>query len=830
MAINLAWDGQEAEAGLNKTAHLLKSTGIAALDAANNFSKLMQDKVKSLGLSDSEIRSLSRLSELDKERAIAKYEEEANYRKMSKNAQLLYEQMTRQAEEQAKAEEEAERVRAAAAAAEMARERAIVAEAENAWQARQRMMEGLNALEKEQLLAKEKERHMLLSMSAEQIRNYESMKRFASEQAENEKRLRSEYEARQKQLAGLTVLEKDQLFAKEKERALLLTMTVDQIKKYEADKAAAAKAKADAEARQKQLAGLSALEKQRLFEQEARRQKILGMTARQQLAFEAQEKAAEKARAKAEAWADMTWIEKIKKSLKGAQDIKATIELVRGLFRLVTSGPLAAGGGIASGATRAIGLGAELETMQIQMGTLVKSFDKGAQSLEVLRQITRDMGVPLKDLVGAFSQLVGAGVGAGDAEKLLRTFSAISPLLGQGGISQLAGSIASMAKSGIAEQSGLQQLQQSGLPVYEALAEKLTRITGVFHDMRSAQEAVERGAVLASTAIGAMQDAARSPQALEAARRISNSVEGQLSRLKEGFTELLRDIGTGLIKGLDIPAFLASLRGVFEALQIITQQIVQSFLSLAGPGEQGGNLEKSFKRMRDLAFDISEKLANVFNDARVIFEKIIRQLESFMYKAGEIAKGGVTGFASGKSTKGFYYEDQLVKEDIKQIEEAGKKRAEALKGFFGNARTAAIWQDMQRAADMVPGAQQGGAQINLAQRSAAINDPFQALRDMQMQMRQGGLLAGSKVAETFGAFIKNGQADPNAWMAGKIEAGSAAAADAIMQHQYGQDAKSLQQQIADGIKATEELNKRQVENEQEMIKILKTLRLPTARV
>ena len=37
MAINLAWEGQEAEAGLAKTSNLLKQTGIAALDASDGI-------------------------------------------------------------------------------------------------------------------------------------------------------------------------------------------------------------------------------------------------------------------------------------------------------------------------------------------------------------------------------------------------------------------------------------------------------------------------------------------------------------------------------------------------------------------------------------------------------------------------------------------------------------------------------------------------------------------------------------------------------------------------------------------------------------------------
>ena len=291
---------------------------------------------------------------------------------------------------------------------------------------------------------------------------------------------------------------------------------------------------------------------------------------------------------------------RLAKALKGANDVKSGFEMLRGVTQFFIGAPIAA-------VAEMIKLGGELETMQTRMGLLAGGFDEGAKSLENLRQITRDMGVPLTELVSGFQQLTTAGVDTGSAEKLMRTFANVAPLLGQGGLNQLAGGISQMVKSGVAEASVLQQMQSNGLKVYEALAQRLSNVTGQFHSVEDAMQAVENRTVQASTAMLAMQDAVKTPEAIEAAKKLFESFEGQFSRLQQGVIELFRDIGKGLIDGLNLPAFLASLRGVVEAIGLIVKQIVEGFARIGG---DGNNLEANFKTARDMTLDLAEALVN----------------------------------------------------------------------------------------------------------------------------------------------------------------------------------------------------------------------------
>lgn len=740
MAINLAWEGQEAEAGLAKTSNLLKQTGIAALDAAQNFSQMIRSKVDQLGLDNSQIKSLSKLSELDQERALARMEDEQNLKSMSKSSQLLYEQMVAQAEEQAAADE----------------------------------------------------------------------------------KTKATAKARAEMLSKLTLLEKDLLFSKEKERALLMTMTPEQQKAYELSKTAAEKTKAEAEQRQKMLAGLSALDRKRLLEKEAQEKAIFGMTEKQQLAFEKSEKAKLEAQQKADRLAKMSFIERIKEMLKGMNDLKATIEMIRGVMNLAFAIPKA----LFNGLSGLVKLGGELETMQIQMGALVGNFDAGASSLENLRQITRDMGVPLGELVGGFKDLVTAGLNAGDAEKLLRTFSKISPLLGQGGMGQVTSGIGSMAQSGMAERSALDAMQKGGINVYQALADKLTRVSGQFYGIRDAQKAVENGAVLASTAIQAMQEAANSPKALEAALRISNSLEGQLGRLREGFTELLRDVGDGLLKGLNVTAFVNSLRAVFEAITLIVRSIVDMFMPILDPKERGAELEKTFISVRDTALDAAQNFAKMAIDLKAAFDTIFAKIEAEVNKIIarlEFGAVGVFGMgAEGAINRALEGEDKLGKARAKAAGAAAEKNKGEVDKFFDNIRKKAKELDAARVGDRAQLPPNAGPELpNVRQ----VTDQFSTLRDLKTRIGQGDVFQSGEIQSALSGFMSK-MNQPDAGINQRIEAGSAAAAEAIIRNNNRESVQSIQEQIKAAVEAATIEAQRQTELEKEMLKALQGIKLP----
>lgn len=510
---------------------------------------------------------------------------------------------------------------------------------------------------------------------------------------------------------------------------------------------------------------------------------------------------------------------RLAQALKGANDVKSGFDMLRGVTQFFIGAPIAAVGEM-------IKLGGELETMQIKMAMLVGSFDKGASSLENLRQITRDMGVPLNELVGGFQDLVSAGLNAQDAEKLLRTFSKLAPLLGQGGIGQLSSGIGAMAQSGVAERSALDAMQRSGLQVYEQLAQKLTNITGTAYTVRDAMKAVEQGGVLASTAIQAMQQAANSPKALEAAQRISNSLEGQLGRLREGFTELLRDVGDGLLKGLDVQAFVASLRGVFEAITLIVRSIVDMFMPILDPQQRGDALEATFKKVRDLALDASEKFAKMAVNIKAAFDALFARIQAEINKLMARLEFGPVGLigggAEGAINRALAGEDKLADARVKAAQAAAEKNNKAIDDFFGNIRKKAEDLDAGRAADRAQLPANAGPQLPNARQ---LTDQFSGLRGLQLRAGQGDVFQAGEIQSALLGFLSKMQ-QPDAGINQRIEAGSAAAAEAIIRNNNREGVQNIQEAIKQAVEAAKEEAQKQTELEKEMLKALQGIKLP----
>ncbi len=680
LAVNLAYHGAEAEAGLERTSKAMRDTGIAALDAANKFSQLNQDKIKSGGLDKDQIRSLTKLSELDQERAIDRMSEENALRKMSKSSQLLYEQMI---------------------AGEKARSKA----AEDA--------------------------------AAESARSAKATEASAT--------------------------------------------------------SAAAKVKADADARALQISKLSKLDQQRLFDKEKREAAILAMTPKQQVIFEKAEKAKLKAAQEADRLAGLSFTGRIKESLKGMQDVKATLEMIRGISLLALAGPKM----LVNALSHMVELGAKLQTTQIRMGVLAGSFDQGAASLERLRQTSRDFGGPLDELVAGFTALKNNGINNDDSTALLRTFSSIGGVLGEGGVGALAASVGTMARSGVADLGGLKRMADSGLNVFEELGKRIGSTA------KDAEEMVSRGAVNAVTAVHAMQAAANSPEANAAKKLFEASLDGQLSRLKVSLTELMADIGLDLITNLNLAGIVNVLRGALEGVQLIVKSISDILKGLSKPG---ASLEDNFKSARDFTITIAE----VFSRIGIDFAKVVNSVAKIVngvvdMKAALEQAGNEQKFSDNQITRKQFNQNlntimSRQRDNTVSIINIADMQ-EGVDTFFKKVKDSAAALDAQRALDKLApaplGAPVGGLAGAGGQKNPmpepVVRDAFSALRDLQLlggnatnQVRTDALAAIEAMRGKF-----NQGASDN--FAARVDANTAAAQEAILRNRGGGEANAVDQ-------------------------------------
>ena len=679
LAINLAYHGQEAEAGLERTSKAMRDTGIAALDAANKFSQLNQDKIKSGGLDKDQIRSLTKLSELDQERAIDRMSEENALRKMSKSSQLIREQMMAATEAQSAAD--------------------------------------------------------------------------AKAAAENEKAAKTA-----ESLAA----------------------------------SAAARVKADADARALQISKLSKLDQQRLFDKEKREAAILAMTPRQQLVFEKAEKAKLKAAQEADRLAGLSFTGRIKESLKGMQDVKATLEMIRGISLLALAGPKM----LVSSLTHMVELGAKLQTTQIRMGMLAGSFDAGAASLEKLRQTSRDFGAPLGELVAGFTALKNNGISNEDSTALLRTFSSVGGILGEGGVGALAASVGTMAKSGIADLAGLRRMADSGLGVFEELGKRIGTTA------KEAEDLVSRGAVNAVTAVHAMQAAANSPEANAAKKLFEESLDGQLSRLKNSLTELMADIGLDLITNLNLAGIVNVLRGALEGVQLIVKSISDILKELSKPG---ASLEDNFKTARDFTITLAEVMSQIGIDFAKVVNSVAKIVNGVVdMKAALELAGSEQRFSDNQITRKEHNQNlnkimNRQKDNTVSIINIAAMQ-ENVDAFFKGVKASAAALDAQRALDKLAPVPIGGGPVGVGAGNQknpmpepVVRDAFSALRDLQIlggnatnQVRTDALAA---IEAMRGKFNKG----PSDNFAARVDANTAAAQEAILRNRGGGEANAVDQ-------------------------------------
>lgn len=407
----------------------------------------------------------------------------------------------------------------------------------------------------------------------------------------------------------------------------------------------------------KKLEGMNALEKREFLATEATKQRRMKMTASQIEADIAAEKKASEKKAANEEWAKKGMFEKIATMAKGAQDI------------------MAAGSMISMAATNVLAfarLGAALETMTIRAEYMTGSVAEGNKAIKDLRDLSTESGVPLSDLAKAFQQFTAAGIStAGAATILAQTGNAVE-LLGGGaaGANAVAGAITEMRMTAIATEGPLRNLQRSGLKVFEALAEELSNVTGKAHTVEDALAAVRDKAVNNATAIRAIFVASNTKEAVDAAKKMGDSFEGQLQRLSTGFTDLLTEISKQLLAIIQPEKAFAALKGAFQGVKEVVQEIAAAFMPVVDPKDKASGLVSIFESSKQIAKDVANKLIEGVSSLKTMFDEVVAGIRQLM----EDYKGLPTPKNISDAVK-FSFTAALPGEDANS--EAAKKRLDA---------------------------------------------------------------------------------------------------------------------------------------------------------
>ena len=253
-------------------------------------------------------------------------------------------------------------------------------------------------------------------------------------------------------------------------------------------------------------------------------------------------------------------------------------------------------------------LGGALETMQIRAAYMAGSFKSGVAAIEEMRDASMASGVALADNVKGMNALATAGFSVQASTDTVKSLQGAAELLGEGGMGLLTSSIVSMQRAGMAGEAEINALQASGLKVYEALAQNMTKATGKAHSVEDAMAAVRDGTVSVAKGIAAITAAGASDALKEANERFNGSFEGQFKRLVETATETFRDISKIMLDAINIPALMAGIRGVFVGVKDIIMEIGKLFGDMVDPKDKAKGIESSFRAARDITIDLAQSL------------------------------------------------------------------------------------------------------------------------------------------------------------------------------------------------------------------------------
>jgi hypothetical protein len=327
--------------------------------------------------------------------------------------------------------------------------------------------------------------------------------------------------------------------------------------------------------------------------------------------------------------------------IKGLADAKAGLEMIRGVMQTFVMTPVMA-------AVSIMKMGSALDNMKVIASGLESQLGGGAKAIESLRAISLETGAPLDDLNKAMLALSASGISLEESATMIGRASNAITLLGGGAeaTNTVASALGSLQESARASEASLRPLQASGLNVFGALAKEISRSTGQAVTLAEAMEMLRQGSVLSSTAVRAVFTASNDVAA--AADAVGNSFAGQLAKLSAGFDDLLRQIGSEMLKIFQPESGLSFLRGMFEGIKETVKGIADAMGIAVDPKDKGAKLKEIFESGKQFG----EKLGKALIEGGKLINDVITKLLPDLQKIIKDIKDLDPGKAGGKLIAG----------------------------------------------------------------------------------------------------------------------------------------------------------------------------------
>ena len=251
-----------------------------------------------------------------------------------------------------------------------------------------------------------------------------------------------------------------------------------------------------------------------------------------------------------------------------------------------------------------------------------------------------------QDVVGKLATgFLGLGVSGKDAATMIESFGRTSLIAGSGAteVFNKLGEVAqNMVRTGVASKEDFAALASMGLPVYDALAQRLTTVMGRAIGAQEAMQMLARNQVGTGDALNALAGMQNNADVIKQAEAQAGTLKGIYARLAGEVEGFFTEFGADIVDALDLKGFSKGLIGFMQSLRANFDSLTPAIK----------NIGMVLAVVRDVLFDAFKGLVSFFTtmggaDMAIgnidnIREVVVSFAQSVMVAMQSVMSGAIT--------------------------------------------------------------------------------------------------------------------------------------------------------------------------------------------
>lgn len=294
------------------------------------------------------------------------------------------------------------------------------------------------------------------------------------------------------------------------------------------------------------------------------------------------------------------------------------------------TGALMAGvNALASLGKESIVAAADMEALELSFVGIAGGAKEAKDLVGQIRTFAAETPFETMSLAKSVKLLSTMGFEAKDSLEIVKKLGDVVAASGEGseGLNRISLALGQIKMAGRLTGQDAMQLVNAGVPIWDSLAQRIGTTAAEVRKMS------ESGMIDARTAIMAVLDVADDPKFAGSQERLSKSLSGLWSSLKDNVLIALGDLGKVIIETFDVKAFVAGLTAMIGLLTHVISLVGEWSNALGGVGID-------FHSMASTAINVVEEIATSVNALLNVIKKV--GAYAFEYIAIPLLKVGET--------------------------------------------------------------------------------------------------------------------------------------------------------------------------------------------